>query len=276
MYIYFFFPCRTNGSLRLLEHAAGWDWSTTATWKLTFPSLSAHLCHQQDWKDEVQDLTGTERIPAVLWLKVHHRFINFVRQLYKMRGRPGRICLWYTLPFFVSCDAHEGNKMLNWEEEEELRRRRLQFCFVFWGQWRREWMWMIFRHCKLTSRTEDTSLAVAKGLQWFYAQPISSYFSPSEHFTRFVLKSLQILSGFTTVVVEDTFSDMLREIWCSFYLSVSNLSLTPNMERQDGRSATNYTFFFLFFCFAAIFFFLLQSQRPALCLQMQPLYAPLS
>lgn len=110
------------------------------------------------------------------------------------------------------------------------------------------------RHCKLTSRTEDTSLAVAKGLQWFYAQPISSYFSTSEHFTRFVLKSLQILSGFTTVVVEDMFSDMLREIWCSFYPSVSNLSLTPNMERQDGRSATNYTFFLSFFALLLFFF----------------------
>lgn len=88
----------------------------------------------------------------------------------------------------------------------------------------------------------------------------SRYISPSEHFTRFVLKNLHILSGFTTVVVEDTFSERLREIWCSFDLSVSNSSLSPNIEKQVGRSATNYTFFLLFiyfFCYAAIFFFLL-------------------
>lgn len=83
IYIYicvYFCPCPA-GSLRLRGHAAGCDWSRTATWKLTFPSLSAHLCHQQDWEDEVQDLRGTARIPAMLWLKVHHPFIQFVRQL---------------------------------------------------------------------------------------------------------------------------------------------------------------------------------------------------
>lgn len=84
----------------------------------------------------------------------------------------------------------------------------------------------------------------------------SRYFSLSEAFTSFVLKNFQILSDFSTAMIEDSFSDMLREIYRSFCLSVSISSLTPNMKRQDTQPITLY---FSFFRLAPIFFFFLTS-----------------
>lgn len=78
MYIYIFFSFHVSPrAVCGFESAAGWGRSVAAALKLTLSSLSAHLRHQQDWKDEVQDLRGAERILATLWLKVHP-FINFV------------------------------------------------------------------------------------------------------------------------------------------------------------------------------------------------------